>query len=387
MQLARKKSVPESMSSEEKDQVVADESVIGGGSPSSPAIDSLYEQASIIQQKLATAASNPECENAYVQLIESSRSEVDQERQLASQLIFRFHRQFPSHAREAFEAVASLCGDKNTSIRRQALHDLPGMVVNVDLLDRSLDIVIPEFNSLDDVESKLVQKAILALMTVNQEQVLRRLFKEIPNYNVPILNFLKSKVVEAHAEEVPANQTLVLPLIRDSIHRVPSRDDQTFFDLFELMGRYPIMQTLVGRKELVDILSRHAGLPFEHQGDVAMVRKVLKCLTRGLKLFSKNVHSNKFADFVFQYGCPKVLDAKKRKDSGVTNAESIEIMRDLVDMTPTYDNAKEHLTQERQQLLFDIVNAYLIEPDELKESKQDNEEEDESKPSTSKTMQ
>ncbi|XP_078692187.1 apoptosis inhibitor 5-like isoform X4 [Branchiostoma floridae x Branchiostoma belcheri] len=270
-------------------------------------------------------------EEEYLEILSAVKGENNVKR-LAAQFIPRFFKYFPSLSEKSLDAQLDLCEDEDSSIRRQAIKELPNLCRNnSDHLIRISDVLTQLLQTEDPSELSVVTTALIALFKVNAMGTLNGLFSQILQGEEAVrecaIKFLSSKLplelLTKDAEEFLLSET------RKVLADV-TRDE--FVTFMHILAGLQSLQTVSGRQQLVDLVVEQAELSKPFQADDSnCVDRLMDCVRQAMPLFSRNVQSTKFVTYV----CAAVLPCLNAVTSSVEERDvQLEILKLLAEMSP-----------------------------------------------------
>jgi hypothetical protein len=252
------------------------------------------------------------------------------EKRLASQFIARFFKYFPALFDRSLDAMMDLCEDTDVNIRKQAVKDMPALCRdNPALCQRIADVLTQLMQTDDSSELSLINISLVTLLKTNAKGSLSGIFDQILHGDELIreraITFVASKVRMLLSEEVlskDAEEELVT-LCKKVLEDVTAVEFMTFM---RILMSLPSMNTLLGRQQLLDIVTEQADLASKYDvTDSDSTDRLIQCVKQALPLFSKNVHSTRFVEFI----CLQVLPVLP--DAG-SSAVQLELLKQLAEM-------------------------------------------------------
>ncbi|CAH1274616.1 API5 [Branchiostoma lanceolatum] len=270
-------------------------------------------------------------EAEYLEILSAVKGENNVKR-LAAQFIPRFFKYFPSLSEKSLDAQLDLCEDEDSSIRRQAIKELPNFCkTNTDHLIRISDVLTQLLQTEDPSELSVVTTALIALFKVNAMGTLNGLFSQILQGEEAVrecaIKFLSNKLpldlLTKEAEEFLLSET-------KKVLADVTRDE--FVTFMHVLAKLQSLQTVSGRQQLVDLVVEQAELSKPFQADDSnCVDRLMDCVRQAMPLFSRNVQSTKFVAYV----CVSVLPCLTSVTSSVEERDvQLEVLKLLAEMSP-----------------------------------------------------
>jgi len=236
--------------------------------------------------------------------------------------------------RDAYEEVLSvllhLCESNDVSIRRQVLKDLETMCKDApNTCQRVAETLSQLLVAEDATELTLVQKCLVTLFKTNAKDTLQGIFQQIIEGEELMrdraITFLSVKMkLLIPDESMPKDiEEVLVQHCRKVLEDVSGSE---FVQIMHLLTSLPSMNTLVGRQQLLDIVTEQAELTEEFQpSDVDCIERLTQCIKEAMPLFSKNVHSTKFVEYI----CINVLPVS----DAMPEANILEVFKLLAEMS------------------------------------------------------
>lgn len=270
-------------------------------------IEDLYSHFSVLAEAKDKAA---EHENEYKLIVSATRSNDGNEKRLASQFTTKFFKFFPHLADENLQALFQLCKDPDVAIRKQVIKDLGTICRDCpQFTERVSHLVTNLMHTNDNTELSIVHMSLVSLLKADPKGAMVGIFNNIVNDEGSIrdraLGFLASKTKLLLAEEI-----LVKDVEEAFIQHCRKVLEDVTGDEFKLVMRIlamlPNMGTVQGRQNLLDIITLEADFKskFDPHSDECLDH-LISCIIEAVPLFSKNVHSAKFVEYL----CLAVLPA------------------------------------------------------------------------------
>ncbi|XP_072034735.1 apoptosis inhibitor 5-like [Amphiura filiformis] len=270
-------------------------------------IEQLYKDYGVLADAKDKAGEHVETYKSILSAVEASGGE----KRLAAQFIPRFFKYFPTLAEQAINAQLDLCEDDDSSIRRQAIKELPNLCKeNKDHLVRIADVLTQLLQSEDAQDLSTVNGALIALLKIDAKGTLGGLFEQILKGEDTVreraIKFLSTKLKNLSAELITKDvEELMIDKSKEVLQDV---NGEEFITFMTILSKLESMQTLTGRQQMVELVAEQADFKadFEHS-DGDCVDRLLQCVQQALPFFSRNVPSTKFVLYICDHVLP-VLD-------------------------------------------------------------------------------
>ncbi|KAH3883154.1 hypothetical protein DPMN_007104 [Dreissena polymorpha] len=226
------------------------------------------------------------------------------EKRLASQFVTRFFKYFPKLAYQAINALFDLCEDDDINIRKQAIKDLPSLCkVDKDHVPKIAEALTQLLQCEDQNELSLIHSSLSQLLTINAKGVLHGLFTQINGEDDGVrekaIKFLFVNLRKLPDETLNKEaQDYLVDECKKVLHDVTKEE---FIFIMEILKSVPSMNTVIGRQQLLEIVTEQAELDQAFEAsDTDIVDRLLSCAKQAVPLFSKNVHSKVFLSYILQ---------------------------------------------------------------------------------------
>ncbi|XP_044735312.1 apoptosis inhibitor 5 [Chrysoperla carnea] len=279
-------------------------------------------------------------------------------KKLASQLIGRFFKHFPSLHFQAFEAVFDLCEDDDVNIRKQSIRDLPNLCKdNKENTLRIADILAQLLQSDDPQEQNITANSLIAVITSDAPSAIKGIFQQMEIGDELVkercFKFLSTKfkilgkeIITKEAEDV---------IIEYCKKFLESATGEEFKIIMQLLNNTHLPKTLMGQREIVKLIQKHADLdqPFDlHESNNYSLHMITLAVNAALPYLSSSVDSNAF----MRYMCEQVLPHLEEMES-LENGESVQvaILRQLAELatyTTNYEKVDESIESLFKKLLI-----------------------------------
>ncbi|XP_071490244.1 apoptosis inhibitor 5-like [Diadema antillarum] len=334
-------------------------------------VEQLYKDYEI----LAEAGENAnQHEKEYKSILSAVGAEAPQ-KQLAAQFIPKFFKHFPSMAEQAINAQLDLCEDDVSMIRRQAIKELPNLCRDsADHLLRIADVLTQLLQSDDLPELNIVRTALMSLYNIDAKGTLGGIFNQILSGEDKVrdraIKFLGNKIQGLPAERIPKEVEDFL--VEKSKEVLADVTGEEFVLFMKLLTGLTSMQTLQGRKQLLELVTEQADLTSEFQhSDPDCVDRLMQCVRQAMPFFSKNVPSTQFVSYICEHVLPNFSQlvsqpeaegekegeekGDKEKDTE-KDSTKLEMLKLVAEMAPNCGDlpAEPHLER-----LFNVLVDYM----------------------------
>lgn len=269
-------------------------------------VEQLYKDYEVLAEAGEKAG---EHQKEYASILSAVESDSPQ-KQLAGQFIPKFFKYFPTLAEQAINAQLDLCEDDVSMIRRQAIKELPNVCRNSsDHLLRIADVLTQLLQTEDLPEMNIVRKALMDLYNIDPKGTLGGIFNQILSGEDKVrdraIKFLSNKIQGLPAERFPKDVEEFL--IEKSKEVLVDVTGEEFILFMKLLSGMTSMQTLQGRKQLLDLVTEQADLSSEFQHtDPDCIDRLMQCVRQAMPFFSKNVPSTQFISYICEHVLPNI---------------------------------------------------------------------------------
>lgn len=327
-------------------------------------IEDLYNHFSVLADAKDKAS---EHEAEYKSIVEAVMSVSSNEKRLASQFTARFFKFFPHLAEESLQALFSLCQDADATIRKQVIKDL-GTVCrdSPQFTERVAHVVTNLIQTADTTELSLVHMSLVSLLKAEPKGAMAGIFANILLDEGVVrdraINFLSVKVKLLLAEDLLTKdvEEIFMQHCRKVLEDVTGEEFKVFM---KILTSLPSMGTVQGRQNLLDIIVTEADFKskFEPQSEECLDRFSL-CTIEALPLFSKNVHSAKFVEYI----CLSVLPVFRQIGSPANSDEQnkeyrMNLLKQLAEMSPHCGDLEK--TEECVANVYSCLIEFMPPPD------------------------
>lgn len=324
-------------------------------------IEQLYKDFGVLADAKDKAG---EHETAYLSILSAVKGGANEKR-LASQFIARFCKYFPSLAEKALDAQFDLCEDVDINIRKQAIKDLPSLGKScLEHLPRIADVLTQLLQTEDSGELSLVQISLATLLKADPKGALGGLFSQILQGD----DFVRERAIKFLQAKLPLvenmDKTTEDFILQESKRVLQDVTGGEFVTFMKILSSLNYMQTMMGRQQLIEIITDQADLdlPFE-ASDPDCVDKLIQCARQATPFFSKNVHSVKFAVYMCDQVLPVLSDVVSHSTEATDTEKegSHDIQLDLLKLFAELSLHAGPLPDPQQKLakVFDLLLGYM----------------------------
>ncbi|XP_050411113.1 apoptosis inhibitor 5 isoform X2 [Patella vulgata] len=319
-------------------------------------IEELYKNFGVLADAKDKAG---EHQAEYLSFIDAVKGGAGEKR-LASQFITRFFKFFPDCAAKAVNALFDLCEDNDVNIRKQAIKDLPNVCkVQPEQVTKISGALTQLLVCEDQGEISLVQSSILSLFAINAKGTLQGLFDQIVGDHEEddvlrdrVLKFLTTKLKTLSEETLDKDaEEFVLTSCKKVLEDV-TKDE--FIMIMDLLRSLRIMKTVQSRQSLVEIVTTQAELdePLDLT-DAESVDRLIQCIKTASPLFSKNVHSKVFVEYICDHVLPNLSDITS-PEGGNIQLDILKILSEISEFAGEIDEPKARIEK-----LYNRLIAYM----------------------------
>lgn len=272
---------------------------------SSVTFDKLYENYNVLSEAKDKVS---EHSKEYLEAIEGTKGD-EREKKLATQIISKFFKNFPSLQLQAMEAIFDVCEDDEASIRIAAMKSLPIFCKDTkEYVSKIADILAQLLQLEDAQEYNTASNSLLQILKANPVTVIKCIFKQILTGD----NVVRDKCIKFLITKVKSlDKSVLSPEVDDVIITECKKvfQDVTaeeFINLMPFLISTRICNTFTGQQELVDIAGDQAEIeaqfdPLDKESN--NVDRLITCIKLVLPFFSPKVESTKFVTYI----CDQVL--------------------------------------------------------------------------------
>lgn len=289
-------------------------------------------------------------------------------KKLAAQFLSRFFKHFPTKADDSINALMDLCEDEDISIRRSAVKEIPNICKSSPQnLPRLADVLVQLMQSDDENELSAVQTSLLSLFKINCKGTLNGLFNQIIESDEIIreraMKFLCTKFTKLPEDILTKEvEDYIFGECKKIMEDVTGEE---FQQLIKLLSSLQHLQTFQGRQEIVNIIGDQIKQEQFDAQDADSVKRVVQCLSMAQPLFSKNVHSTTFIEYVCLNVLPVFADIPKEKDDDVR----LDLLRSLAESST--DSGPKEGTEKSIEPVFNTLLTYMPLPPDAENQKDD----------------
>ncbi|ESO91609.1 hypothetical protein LOTGIDRAFT_191299, partial [Lottia gigantea] len=306
-------------------------------------IEELYKNFGVLADAKEKAS---EHEEEYVSFIEAVKGGPGEKR-LASQFITRFFKYFPQCAAKAVNALFDLCEDTDVNIRKQAIKDLPNVCkVNPEQVTKISGALTQILACDDQGEISIVQSSLFSLFAINVKGTLQGIFDQIvgdheedDSVRDRALKFLTTKLKTLPEETLDKEaEEYVLTMSKKVLEDVTKEE---FMMIMDLLRSLRIMKTVQSRQSLVEIVASQAELdqPLD-VSDPDGVDRLIQCIKTAAPLFSKNVHSKAFVDYLCDHVVTNLSDITSPEEGVNVQLDILKILAEISEFAGDIDSKR-----------------------------------------------
>ncbi|KAF8110228.1 hypothetical protein N665_0086s0066 [Sinapis alba] len=311
-------------------------------------IEKLYE----FSERLNASKDKSQNVEDYEGIIKMSKTSM-KAKQLASQLIPRYFKFFPTLSTDAFDAHIDCIEDGDLGVRVQAIRGLPLFCKDTpDTISKIVDVLVQLLNTEEPVERDAVHKALMSLIRHDPKASLTALFTHAgvtPTTDDQIrekaLNFIRDKVFPIKAELLKPQEEMerhITDLIKQSLEDVTGEEFKMFMDFLTSLSIFGGKAAQERMQELVEIIEGQADLNAQFDiSDTDHIDRFISCLQLALPVFARGAPTSRFLNYLNNHIKP-VFDK-------LPEERKLDLLKALADISP-YTTA-----QEARQMLPSIV--------------------------------
>ncbi|CAF2122698.1 unnamed protein product [Brassica napus] len=274
-------------------------------------------------------------------------------KQLASQLIPRYFKFFPTLSTEAFDAHMDCIDEENIGVRVQAIRGLPLFCKDSpDIISKIVDVLVQLLNTEETMERDAVHKALMSLIRQDPKASLTALFTHAgvtpttdDQIREKVLNFIRDKVFPLKGELLKPQEEMerrITDLIKQSLEDVTGGEFKMFMDFLTSLSIFGAKAPQERMQELVEIIEGQADLDAQFDvSDTDHIDRLISCLQLALPFFSRGAPTSRFLNYLNKHIIP-VFDK-------LPEERKLDLLKALADISP-YTTA-----QEARQMLPSIV--------------------------------
>uniref|UniRef100_A0A1J3DYG6 Apoptosis inhibitor 5 n=1 Tax=Noccaea caerulescens TaxID=107243 RepID=A0A1J3DYG6_NOCCA len=316
-------------------------------------IEKLYE----FSERLNASKDKSQNVEDYEGIIKMSKTSM-KAKQLASQLIPRYFKFFPSLSTDAFNAHMDCIDDGDLGVRVQAIRGLPLFCKDTpDILSKIVDVLVQLLNTEESVERDAVHKALMSLLRQDPKVSSTALFTHAgvtpttdDQIREKVLNFVKDKVFPVKGELLKPQEEMerhITDLIKQSLEDVTGGEFKMFMDFLTSLSIFGGKAPKERMQELVEIIEGQADLNAQFDvSDTDHIDRLISCLQLALPFFARGAPSSRFLSYLNKHIMP-VFDK-------LPEERKLDLLKALADISP-YTTA-----QEARQMLPSMVEILKI---------------------------
>ncbi|CAH8377774.1 unnamed protein product [Eruca vesicaria subsp. sativa] len=290
-------------------------------------IEKLYE----FSERLNASKDKSQNVEDYEGIIKMSKTSM-KAKQLASQLIPRYFKFFPTLSTQAFDAHIDCIDYGELGVRVQAIRGLPLFCKDTpDIISKIVDVLVQLLNTEETVERDAVHKALMSLIRQDPKGSLisLQLFCVFP---------LKGELLKPQEEM----ERCITDLIKQSLEDVTGGEFKMFMDFLTSLSIFGGKAPQERMQELVEIIEGQADLDAQFDvSDTDHIDRLISCLQLALPFFARGAPTSRFLNYLNKHIIP-VFDK-------LPEERKLDLLKALADISP-YTTA-----QEARQMLPSIV--------------------------------
>nr|VDC88957.1 unnamed protein product [Brassica oleracea] len=311
-------------------------------------IEKLYE----FSERLNASKDKSQNVEDYEGIIKMAKTSM-KAKQLASQLIPRYFKFFPTLSTEAFDAHMDCIDEENIGVRVQAIRGLPLFCKDSpDIISKIVDVLVQLLNTEETMERDAVHKALMSLIRQDPKASLTALFTHAgvtpttdDQIREKVLNFIRDKVFPLKGELLKPQEEMerrITDLIKQSLEDVTGGEFKMFMDFLTSLSIFGAKAPQERMQELVEIIEGQADLDAQFDvSDTDHIDRLISCLQLALPFFARGAPTSRFLNYLNKHIIP-VFDK-------LPEERKLDLLKALADISP-YTTA-----QEARQMLPSIV--------------------------------
>ncbi|XP_013748541.2 apoptosis inhibitor 5-like protein API5 isoform X1 [Brassica napus] len=311
-------------------------------------IEKLYD----FSERLNASKDKSQNVEDYEGIIKMSKTSM-KAKQLASQLIPRYFKFFPTLSTDAFDAHIDCIDDGELGVRVQAIRGLPLFCKDSpDIISKIVDVLVQLLNTEEPVERDAVHKALMSLIRQDPKASLTALFTHAgvtpttdDQIREKVLNFIRDKVFPIKAELLKPQEEMerhITDLIKQSLEDVTGGEFKMFMDFLTSLSIFGGKAAQERMQELVEIIEGQADLNAQFDvSDTDHIDRFISCLPLALPFYARGAPTSRFLNYLNNHIIP-VFDK-------LPEERKLDLLKALADISP-YTTA-----QEARQMLPSIV--------------------------------
>ncbi|WZZ39789.1 hypothetical protein YC2023_036048 [Brassica napus] len=326
-------------------------------------IEKLYE----FSERLNASKDKSQNVEDYEGIIKMAKTSM-KAKQLASQLIPRYFKFFPTLSTEAFDAHMDCIDEENIGVRVQAIRGLPLFCKDSpDIISKIVDVLVQLLNTEETMERDAVHKALMSLIRQDPKASLTALFTHAgvtpttdDQIREKVLNFIRDKVFPLKGELLKPQEEMerrITDLIKQSLEDVTGGEFKMFMDFLTSLSIFGAKAPQERMQELVEIIEGQADLDAQFDvSDTDHIDRLISCLQLALPFFAVRIQIGSASRMNFT-GCFAnfVLFLSERcSNQQLPEERKLDLLKALADISP-YTTA-----QEARQMLPSIVQLLKV---------------------------
>ncbi|XP_037071358.1 LOW QUALITY PROTEIN: apoptosis inhibitor 5-like [Pollicipes pollicipes] len=272
-------------------------------------VERLYKNFEILSSAKDQAKNH---EKEYLEILEAVKGNANEKR-LASQFIARFFKHFPSLADQTIDSILDLCEDEDTSIRKQAIKDLPQLCrESRTFLPKIADVLAQLLQSDDTSEIKEVHSSLTVLFKIDAKGTLYGLFSQIQSeemedslireraikYLAAKVKTFDSDVMTKEAQEILWNET------KKSLKDVTGEE---FVQFVDILSGTQTGRTVSGHQQLLQLICDQLDAATKVElADPEARDKLLLCVRQAVRFVSRQTRATQLVAYLIDAVVPRL---------------------------------------------------------------------------------
>ncbi|XP_043223008.1 apoptosis inhibitor 5-like isoform X2 [Amphibalanus amphitrite] len=272
-------------------------------------VERLYKNFEILSSAKDKAK---EHEKEYLEILEAVKGNANEKR-LASQFIARFFKHFPNLADQTIDSILDLCEDEDTSIRKQAIKDLPQLCrENRTFLPKIADVLAQLLQSDDTTEIKEVHSSLTVLFKIDAKGTLYGLFSQIQSDEAEdnvirerTIKYLAAKVKTFDKEVMNKEAEEILwTEVKKSLKDVSGEE---FVQFLDILSGTQTGRTVSGHQQVLQLVQEQLD-PADQLDltDSESADKLLLCIRQAIRYVSRQTRPTQLVGYLVDAVVPRL---------------------------------------------------------------------------------
>ena len=326
-------------------------------------VEKLYELCEVLDAAKENVA---EKEAEFTSILSGTKAGLN-EKKLTSQLIVRYFHKFPALREPALDAVFELCEDDDVNIRKFVIRNLATLCKESGPhVSKVADVLTQLLQTEDAEEQKLVQNALTQLLGKFPKETLATIFGHILNTEAAegadLIRERGIKFLALKLKTLPAAvagteiQDFIVEQSKKVLNDVTGDE---FVLLMHILSSLACMQSVQGRKSLLDLVTKQAHLeaPFDAT-DSDRVDQICQCTKQAIPFLSKNVPSTPFMTFLVG----KVFPVLGQIGGEAAAATRLELLRVTAELAPGCGTLEEEMETKLGGVFTELMRHLPLPP-------------------------